>query len=614
MVRLNTIKMLILAVLLLTLQTLAQTIKIDKIEPGNWWTKMKRNKVQLMVYGQNLSGTEARFNSPAIKVVKVHATDNPSYLFVDIEITNTAKAQEYVLTLSNKSGKAQTGWPLLERRNPEGLYAGFSPKDVIYMITPDRFADGDTKNDKLPGMIDTISVTSPIGRHGGDIQGMIDKLDYMKDLGVTAIWVNPVLENNTWVSYHGYGITNHYTVDPRFGTNELYRKFVDEAHKRGLKVILDHVNNHIGLFHPWSKSLPTADWYNGTVEKHEITKHHNRSFYDVHSTQTVRDKTIEGWFVDEMPDLNQKNPYLRNYLIQNTLWWIEYAGLDGIREDTYFYNNHEFLSEWAKAVEDEYPRMNIVGEIWIGEPVFLAPFQRNSPFNKSFNSYLPALADFPFRDAVADVFSGKETIFKLYETLAKDFLYTEPYNMMTFVDNHDVSRIMYMVKGDMKAFKMALQLLLTARGIPQIYYGTELGIVGKEDHGSIRENFMGGFPGDERNAFTREGRTEKENEIFDFIKKLISIRQSHKAFTEGKFYHFPPENDVYSYVRVAGDDKVLVVINNSQNARKLDLRFQSEFFPKDAKLVNLMDNSEVSLKGNNTLEIEAKTGGIFEIK
>lgn len=592
----------------------AQQVKISKVEPPNWWSGMKYNHVQLMVYGEGLQGVKAGFNSPKLKVVKVNNTDNPSYAFIDIDIPDNAAPGTYTLTLTKGSDKAAIDFPVLKRENPSGRYQGFSPKDVIYMITPDRFANGDRNNDEVAGMNDHYLPDSAYGRHGGDIQGIIDHLDYIKDLGVTAVWVNPLVENNTRLSYHGYAVTDHYKIDARFGTNELYKKFVEEAHKRGLKVILDHVNNHISSFHPWLKNLPAGDWLNGSKEQHNITRHINSSVYDIHSDPAVRDFNNHGWFVHEMPDLNQRNLYLAKYLTQNTIWWIEYSGLDGIREDTYPYPDQKFLSEWNKTILAEYPKFNIVGEVWMGEAAFLAPFQAGSFFPKKFDTNLPSVTDFAFRDAAADVFANGRGMRRMYDDIAKDYLFPNPSNLVTFLDNHDVERIMYLVHSDMNQFRLALELLLTTRGIPQLYYGTEIGIVGGPDDGRKRADFPGGFPNSSHNAFTKEGRTEKENEIYDFIHKLLEIRKSSEALQSGKLIHFPPFDEVYPYLRISDNQTVLVVLNGNKEAQKLNISSLGDHF-KDAKVLkSLLTGKEIKYTPDLKLELDALTGDIFEVK
>lgn len=592
----------------------AQSLQVSKVEPPNWWSGMKYNRVQLMVYGQNLEGVKASFNSPKLKVVKINKSENPSYAFIDVDIPSGTAPGTYTLKLQKGKDKAEVNFPVLKRENPEGRFQGFSPKDVIYMITPDRFANGDRSNDEVAGMIDHYLPDSAYGRHGGDIQGIIDHLDYIKNLGATTVWVNPLVENNTRLSYHGYAVTDHYKIDPRFGTNELYKKFVDEAHKRGLKVMLDHVNNHISVYHPWLNNLPAKDWLNGSKENHHITRHINSSVYDIHSDPAVRDFNNHGWFVDEMPDLNQKNPSLAKYLTQNTIWWVEYSGLDGIREDTYPYPDQKFLAEWNKTILSEYPEFNIVGEVWMGDPAFLAPFQTGSFFPKQFDTNLPALTDFAFRDAAAETFGQARGMRRVYDDIARDYLFANPSNLVTFLDNHDVERIMYVVKEDVNMFKLAIQLLLTTRGIPQLYYGTEIGIVGGPDDGRKRADFPGGFPKADHNAFTKEGRTEKENDLYNFVHKLLQIRHDNPALNSGRLVHFPPFDELYSYLRVSDKQTVLIVLNGNQKAQKLKLSSLGDHFKNASALKSLLTGKEVKYSPGLQLDVNALSGDIFEIK
>lgn len=592
----------------------AQSVKVSKVEPPNWWNGMKYNHIQLMVYGENLSGISARFNSPLLKVTRIHKNDNPSYAFIDIDVSSQINPGKYTLTVTKGRDILAVDFPILKRNKSGGRYQGFTPKDVLYMITPDRFCNGDRSNDDIPGMNDRYNPDSTYGRHGGDLQGIIDHLDYIKGLGVTTIWINPLIENNTRLSYHGYAATDLYKIDARFGTNELYGKFVEEAHRRGLKVILDHVNNHISIFHPWMKNLPAKDWINGSALHHNTTRHINSSIYDVHSDPAVRDFNNHGWFVDEMPDLNQRNPFLAKYLIQNTLWWIESTGLDGIREDTYPYPDQKYLATWNETILKEYPKFNIVGEVWMGDPAFLAPFQRGSFIPQQFNTNLPAVTDFAFRDAAIETFGEGRGMRRLYDDLAKDYLFADPQNLVTFLDNHDIERIMFMVKEDVKQFKLALQLLLTTRGIPQIYYGTEIGIKGGPDHGTIRADFPGGFPGSDHNAFTKEGRTERENDIYDFVHKLLQIRNEHSAIGEGRLIHFPPVNEVYYYFRQSADQKIFVVLNSNKNMQQVDLSLAESHLEKATLLRSLMTGKTIKYTPGMQLEIPAQEGDIFLVQ
>ena len=376
----------------LPISTISQDFSVSKIEPPNWWSGMNLRTIQLMVYGNDLN--EVTVNSEELIVKNVHYVESETYLFVDIEIDNNIKPGDYTLTFSRNSESIKINYPILPRDNKKNIHQGFSNEDVIYLLMPDRFANGDISNDSIPGYYDKYQNIFVQSRHGGDIQGVIDHLDYLKEFGITTIWLTPLVENNTFRSYHGYGATDFYNVDPRLGTNNLYKHFVDEAHKRDLKVILDHVSNHISIDHPWMNDLPTSDWINGSVDDHLNANHNKMVYTDIYAdSSTIRD-VHEGWFINYMPDLNQSNPYLANYIIQNTIWWIEFAGVDGIREDTYPYCDQEFMSKWAKALLDEYPKLNIFGEVWTGEPAFLAGYIGDSYLPKEYNSYLSSITDF----------------------------------------------------------------------------------------------------------------------------------------------------------------------------------------------------------------------------
>ena len=490
--------------------------QITRIDPPNWWVNMKYDTVQLMLYGADLSGLEVTSASPHIEVLNIHLSENPRYGFVDIYIRPNAIPGIHPLNVVTNKHKSDTiYYELKERRASQGRYQGFGCNDIIYLITPDRFVNGDSGNDYCENMRSGLPSESMNGRHGGDIKGIGGKLDYLKDLGITSIWINPLVENDMPISYHGYAATDLYRIDPRFGTNDDYYNLVDKAHDKGIKVIMDHVVNHIGLYHPWMDSLPDSSWLNGSIEHHDWNRHQKEVLFDPNADSLEIKNLLYAWFVDIMPDLNQKNELLAKYLIQNTLWWIESAGIDGIREDTYPYADAEFLSRWANIIMDEYVDFNIVGEVWIQDPVFLAPFQANSRLSSELNTNLPSVTDFGLFEAFGRVFNRGQDITEFYSVLGKDFLYPDPNNLVTFIDNHDVMRLMDLVDRDLQRYIMALKMLLTMRGIPQIYYGTEIGLTGGKHHGEIRCDFPGGFPKDTRDAFTAEGRTEVENMIFE---------------------------------------------------------------------------------------------------
>ncbi|HEY6626974.1 MAG TPA: alpha-amylase family glycosyl hydrolase, partial [Ignavibacteriaceae bacterium] len=410
---------------------------------------MQWDTVQVMVYGENLEGVRVSSSDDGLKILNVQLLDNSSYLFIDIYIPEDHKSGNYKLKFYEDDVELEIAFPILDREMLTDKHQGFSNEDVIYLIFADRFCDGNPTNNTIGDSLDQFTSADLDGRKGGDIEGIISKLDYLKELGVSAVWITPMLENNMWMSYHGYAATDLYKIDPRFGSNKLYKTLVEEAHTRGLKIILDHVSNHIGINHYWVNNLPSNDWFNGTSENFIKASHDKMAFLDIHGDSIIVKMNQQGWFTDYMPDLNQRNPFLKKYLIQNTLWWIEYAGIDGIREDTYPYNDQKYLAEWTEAILTEYPKFNIVGEIWQGIPSIVSGYQTNSPIRKvDFDSNLPSVTDFALSDAIRDYLSGAKSIYKIYETIAQDIVYSDPDNLMVFFDNHDVDRAMLVADGN----------------------------------------------------------------------------------------------------------------------------------------------------------------------
>ena len=549
-------------------------LRIDKVEPPFWWVGMEHQPLQLMVYGDHLNGVTVSAEDARLTVTKVHHLENSHYAFFDLVIPAELAAGNYSLKFRHGTQTKDVSYTLKARAEMRRLHQGFDASDVIYLITPDRFTNGDPANDRAEGVLDEFEPANPRMRHGGDLRGVVDRLDYLKDLGVTALWLNPILENRGVNSYHGYKATDHYRIDPRFGENETYDELVREAHARGLKVIFDHVNNHIGLRHPWVPDLPSADWLNGTVEDHESEKHYLLSISDPHRAPDSLKLLKTFWFVDTMPDLNQRNSFLANYRIQNTLWWIERTGLDGIREDTYPYVDQAFQTRWAKAVRDAYPKFSIVGEIWAISPAYLAQFQDGSKMPNAIVTHLPSVMDFPLQTAFRRFLRKEGKLKGVYEVFAQDFLYPDPQRLLVFLDNHDTPRALLEADKDLTRVQLALTILLTARGIPQLLYGTEIALVGGESHVEVRADFPGGFPDDIRNAFVSAGRTDKENEMFSFVRHLLHLRKSHPALSGGKLIHYPPtwNSDVYKYLKIhANGETILVLANGHEETRSVDL-------------------------------------------
>jgi glycosidase len=594
--------------------TLAQPLSIETVEPPNWWVGMKCNRVQLMLYGKNLKEIEAEFDTPQIKVSAVHTMTNPDYAFVDIEIPTDLAPGMYTLVVRSGKDQSAINIPVLERNSDPHRHRGFGPRDVVYLITPDRFANGDPSNDSTEDHFDEFDTNDLYKRHGGDLQGIIDHLDYLEDLGVTALWLNPVLENNGRLSYHGYKTTHYYRIDRRFGSNNDYRRLVQEAHKRDIKIIFDHINNHIGINHPWIKNLPADDWLNGSVKDHLSNKHYIPSVFDIHADDKTRQMLRTFWFVDEMPDLNQNNPYLARYLIQNTLWWIEFSGMDGIREDTYPYPDPAFLSDWERAILNEYLQFNIVGEIYSTSSAFISRFQRGTPFPRAFETNLPAVMDFPLMMAYREFIQDTGTLKDIYEVFAEDFLYGEPDNLLTFLDNHDTTRAFYIAGDRVDRVKLCLSMLLTTRGIPQILYGTEIGMLGGRKHVELRADFPGGFPDDKRNAFTDAGRTEKENEVFNYLRKLLHLRKQYPALSIGDMTHMVPKNEVYMYLKQYQEERILVIINGSEQERLIDFSEAAHWFEEVKSLHNLLSNKTIPYHKEMELRIDGMQVGIFDLK
>ena len=593
----------------------AQQFSIERIEPPNWWTGMKHDTVQLMIYGKNLSDVEIFPQHGPIEVINVHKAESPNYLFLDLYISSEIKSDYNFESGFAKGNQEEViKYPILARENSINKFQGFNQNDVMYLIMADRFCDGNPDNNKIGDSLDQFTAKDLDGRKGGDIEGIISRLGYLKNLGITSIWITPMLENNMWMSYHGYAATDLYKIDPRFGSNEHYKELVYEAHNNGLKIIMDHVSNHIGINHWWMKDLPFADWINGTVENHLPANHNKMTFPDPYSPGEAVDQTWDGWFTNYMVDLNQANPYLKKYLIKNAIWWIEYLGLDGIREDTYPYCNQYAMADWNKAILDEYPSFNIVGEIWTGEPAYLAAYQQKNKFGVHLDTHLPCVTDFALSDAFRDYLSGKKGLEGIFNTLAQDYLYNDPNNLLTFFDNHDISRGLFVSNNDVDKYKVALTILLTTRGIPKIFYGSEIGIVGENNHGTIRSPFPGGFSNDSLNAFSSCGRNEYQEDIFNFTKELLELRKNHNSLSEGKLTHFYPFNNIYVYFRETENEKTMIVANGSDVDSEINLNNYKETLGATKKIKNLKSNDEFDIITNKKLNIKKKSAEIFLLK
>ncbi len=591
---------------------LSQNFEIKKIEPPNWWTGMENDTVQLMIYGKNISEAEIYPQHGPIEITDVHKAESPNYIFIDLFIPDKINPP-YNFEIGFSYGNKDTviKFPILKRESTTNKHLGFDNSDVVYLIMVDRFCDGNSENNKIDDSLDIFTSKDLDGRKGGDLEGIKSKLDYLKNLGVTSLWLTPTLENNMYMSYHGYAATDLYRIDPRFGTKEIYKELVDEAHENGLKIIMDHVSNHIGINHWWINDLPFSDWINGSVENHLPANHNKMTFPDPYSPGESVDLTWNGWFTKYMVDLNQANPFLLKYLIQNTIWWIEYLGIDGIREDTYPYCNQYAMSKWNKAILDEYPNFNIVGEIWTGEPPFLAAYQQKNKFGIHLNTNLPCVTDFALSDAFRNYLSGRNGLEEIYNVIAQDFLYYDPNNLLTFFDNHDIARGLFVANQNIEKYKIALTILLTTRGIPKLFYGSEIGIVGDNNHGSIRTPFPGGFSGDKLNAFSECERTSYQNDIFEFVQELLQIRKKLLSLQKGSLIHYYPFNNVYVYFRKTDDETAMIIINDNDTDWNLDLNNFIESLGNSSSLLNVKTNQVLKISENKIINLKRKSAEIF---
>ncbi|MFT5765776.1 MAG: glycosidase [Saprospiraceae bacterium] len=604
--------------ILFSLSIIAQST-IDRIEPPNWWADMNNPEVQLLLHGKDIGDLNPKIDYEGVSIRQVIKVENPNYLFVDLNISKAAKSGNIVIQFQEKGKTILTeNWELQAREKVEADRTTFDQSDVLYLITPDRFANGDPANDAVAGMREKPDRSNKGGRHGGDIEGIRQHLDYVADLGFTAIWVNPVLENDMAVySYHGYSTTDFYKVDPRFGTNEAYKSLVKEAESKGIKFIMDMIVNHCGSYHWWMEDLPCSDWINQWPE-YTNTNHRKATVQDPYSSKIDKKLFTDGWFVPTMPDLNQRNPLMANYLTQNAIWWIEYLGLAGIRMDTYPYPDMEYMTEWTRRVEEEYPNYNVVGEEWNINPTIVAYWQRGKTNANGYTSYLRSLMDFPLQSAMVKALNSDESwgkgLMNLYELLAQDFVYAAPEELVVFPDNHDMSRIFTQLNEDYDKLKNAIAYILTVRGVPQFYYGTEILMTnpGTGDHGIIRSDFPGGWEGDTINAFNNIGLTTQQMDAHAFFKKLLNWRKTATVVHHGKLMHYAPKDGVYVFFRYNENKKVMIVLNKNEQAYTLQLDRFSEILDGVSNAKEVISGKSFMMK--NSIELPAKQPMILELK
>lgn len=636
-------KKILTALLLGTTLTMNAAVKIDRIEPTDWYVGLKDASLQLMVYGKDIKTADVTTDYPGVKIDSLVRLDSPNYLLVYM---NVKDAQPGTMTLLFQQGKQKkkVNYTLKAREKKGEERYGFSNADVLYMLMPDRFASGRTDNDQIKGMRPYKNDrTQPSLRHGGDLEGIRQHLDYFKELGVTALWFTPVLENDspdhgTQSTYHGYATTNYYRVDPRFGSNEEYRQLCDEAHAKGIKIVMDMIFNHSGYEHPWTLDMPSKDWLNtpewlspenqakavemktmdGAAkvnDKYLQTSYKLTPVVDPYASKIDLHETVDGWFVPTMPDLNQRNPHVIKYLIQNSIWWIETVGIDGIRMDTYPYADRDAMAQWMKIIGEEYPNFNTVGETWVTEPAYTAAWQKDSKLSEK-NSYLPTVMDFAFYDRInqaknEETYAWWNGFNRIYNNFVYDYLYPNPSNVMAFLENHDTDRFLGEGK-DTVALKQALALLLTVNRTPQLYYGTEVLMNGTKHitDGNVRKDFPGGFPGDTKNCFTREGRTQAENAMFDWLSRLLHWRQGNDVIIKGKQTQFIPFNGIYVIARQYQGKTVLTILNGNRKQADMQLDRYAEVIGNTTAAKDVITgrtvklDKKLSLKSRQTLILE----------
>ena len=631
--------------LMSSVMSMTAAVNVSRIEPTDWFVGMKDASLQLMVYGKDIKNAEVSVNYPGVKIDSVARLESPNYLLVYLNLKD-AKAGEMVLNFKQGKQSKKVKYLLKDREMAGEKRMGFTNEDVLYMLMPDRFANGNPKNDVLKTMRDkNCDRHAPSLRHGGDLEGIRQHLDYFTQLGVTALWFTPVLENDSpgdgkSSSYHGYATTDYYKVDPRFGTNAEYKRLIDEAHQKGLKIVMDMIFNHCGFEHPWIADMPSKDWFNcpewllpeyqtpehvkkiGTVDgartvndMYRQTSYKLTPVLDPYASKVDMEETVDGWFVPSMPDLNQRNPHVIKYLIQNSEWWIETVGIDGIRMDTYPYADRDAMALWMKTLNNEYPNFNTVGETWVTEPAYTAAWQKDSKLSEK-NSYLKTVMDFAFFDRINSA-KNEETddwwngMNRLYNVFCYDYLYPNPKSVMAFIENHDTDRFLGEGK-DTVALKQALALLLTINRTPQLYYGTEVLMNGTKSvtDGNVRKDFPGGWADDKHNAFTEEGRTQAENQMFKWLSNLLHWRQGNKVVTEGKQTQFCPYKGVYVIARQYQGKTVMTVINGKKEANELDVTRYAEIIGSHEKATDVTNgctvliNKNVKLRPRQTMILE----------
>ncbi|WP_291072614.1 glycoside hydrolase family 13 protein [Empedobacter sp. UBA5987] len=598
--------------------------QIQKVEPMFWWKGMKNPEVQILVYGKDISKYNIEL-SDNVKIQNLQKTENPNYVFVTIN-TNEVNKSSFKINIKNKNKIVDSYTYELKNRQPNSANrTSFTSKDMVYLIMPDRFANGDESNDSKKELTDKANRSIPDGRHGGDLRGIINNLDYLQNLGATAVWLTPVNEDNEKQhSYHGYAQTDFYKIDGRYGSNEDYRELSQKLNQRGMMLIQDYVTNHWGISHWMIQDLPSKDWIHTFPEGENGFRRSNyrtTTQFDPNASEIDKIGALNGWFDTTMPDINQANPLVLKYITQNAIWWMEYAELGGLRVDTYPYNNKEGMATWVKAITDEYPNLNVVGEAWMHSPAHVSYWQKDSKIAEidNYNSYLPSVMDFPLFSELPKAIKEEESwdkgMIKLYNSFTNDFLYPDINNMFVFMENHDTERWNEIMNGDVNDYKLGLSLISTVRGIPQVYYGSEIGMRGDKSKGdaAIRQDFPGGWKSDKQSAFTNEGRTSEQKTFHDFTAKLFNWRKNKEVIHSGKTKHYMPQNNVYVYFRYNENESVMIILNANPEKQTFKLDRFAESLNGFTSGKDIISDKVLPINTNGEITIDGKSSMIIEL-
>ncbi len=599
----------------LTFTVAAQAPEILKVDPPSWWARSSANPVRLLIHGRNLQGARVQVAGPGLRVVGApKVNDRGTYIFVDVSIAPNASPGERSITVTTPRGSTRAPFEVLQTLNRAGRFQGFSPADVMYLIMIDRFADGDPSNNDPTRSSGIYDRKNKFYYHGGDLQGVIDRLPYLKELGVTAIWLTPWYDNYDRLNqielkeekpstgFHGYNPQDFYGVDEHFGTLAKLRELVEAAHRSGIKIIQDQVMNHTGPYHPWVDDPPTPTWFNGTRSDHLKNSFQTWVLHDPRANEKLKRETMDGWFLDFLPDLNQHDREVSRYLIQNTLWWIGVTGLDGIRMDTWQYVPNSFWRDWTAALKREFPNFKVVGEVKDGDVVHTSFFQGGRVRFDGIDSGLDSLLDFPLFYPIRHAFAEGKQLDTIPKTLAKDYLYTNAEILVTLLGGHDDGRFMSEKGATIAGLKLANAFVLTTRGVPQLYYGDEIAMEG-EDEPTTRRDFPGGFPGDKRNAFTAGGRTQEEQDLFEYIRRLTNLRRELEPLQSGSLINLYVSEQQYAYARTTRNETVVVVINNDTNAAEIEFDVRQTGLRNGASLTDRLGASSAIVVSNGKLRV-----------